>query len=179
MMFVFPPIAPRVAFFCLSAVLLGAAVPLAWAWTLLLPRDPEPFAAPPEMENVSSAARTKQNRRDPIAAVLLVFVTLSYAQQFPGVPEDIATVWIAKIVPASAAGWSALALHWFFILIPGVAAIYALFTRNSLRIPLVAASLMVLLVWLLAPPLYAALLAPPLYAALLAPPLYAALLASS
>jgi hypothetical protein len=158
-MLIFPPLPPRVAFFCLSAVLLGAAVPLAWAWTLLLPRDPEPFAAPGEMENASSAARTKQKRRDPIAAMLLVFVTLSYAQQFPGVPENMANVWIARIVPASAAGWSALVLHWFFILIPGVAAIYALFTRIPLRIPLVAAGLMVLLVWLLSPPLYAALLA--------------------
>jgi len=111
------------------------------------------------MENVSGEAITKQNRRDPIAAVLLVFVTLSYALQFPGVPQDIANVWIAKIVPASAAGWSELVLHWFFILIPGVAAIYALFTRIPLRIPLVAAGLMVLLVWLLSPPLYAALLA--------------------
>jgi hypothetical protein len=159
MMFVFPPIAPRVAFFCLSAVLLGAAVPLAWAWTLLLPRDPEPFAAPREMENVSSAARTKQNRRDPIAAVLLVFVTISYAQQFPGVPQNIATIWLSKIIPPDAINGSALVLHWFFILIPGVAAIYALFTRNPLRIPLVVAGLMVLLIWLLAPPLYAALLA--------------------
>jgi len=158
-MFIFPPLPPRVAFFCLSAVLLGAAVPLAWAWTLLLPRDPERFAAPREMENASSAAPTKQMRRDPIAAVLLVFVTLSYAQQFPGVPQNIASIWIARIIPASAAEWSALTLRWFFILIPGVAAIYALFTRNSLRIPLVAAGLMVLLVWLLAPPLYAALLA--------------------
>ena len=158
-MLIFPPLPPRVAFFCLSALLLGAAVPLAWAWTLLLPRDLEPFAAPGEMENVSGAAITKQNRRDPIAAVLLVFVTLSYALQFPGVPQDIANVWIAKIVPASADGWSALALHWFFILIPGVAAIYALFMRSPVRIPLVAAGLMVLLIWLLAPPLYAALLA--------------------
>jgi hypothetical protein len=157
-MLIFPPLPPRVAFFCLSALLLGAAVPLAWAWTLLLPRDPEPFAAPREMENVSSVARTKRRQRDPISVVLLVFVTLSYALQFPGVPQGIAAVWIAKIVPASAAGWSALVLHWFFILIPGVAAIYALFLRNAIRIPLVAAGLMVLLVWLLAPPLYAALL---------------------
>jgi hypothetical protein len=159
MMFAFLPIAPRVSFFCLSVLLLGAAVPLAWAWTLLLPREPEPFAGPREIEDVSSSARAKQRRRDPIAVVLLVFVTLSYVLQFPGVPENIANAWIAKIVPANVVGWSALALHWFFVLIPGVAAIYALFTRNPLRIPLVAAGLMVLLVWLLSPGLYAALLA--------------------
>jgi hypothetical protein len=158
-MLIFPPLPPRVAFFCLSAVLLGAAVPLAWAWTLLLPRDPEPFAGPREIENVSSSARAKQRRRDPIAVVLLVFVTLSYALQFPGVPQNIATLWLSKIIPPDAINGSALALHWFFILIPGVAAIYALFTRSPLRIPLVVAGLMVLLVWLLAPPLYAALLA--------------------
>jgi hypothetical protein len=158
-MLIFLPLAPRVAFLCLSTLLLGAAVPLARAWTLFLPRDPEPFAAPREMENASSAAPAKQYRRDPIAAVLLVFVTLSYAQQFPGVPQNIATVWLSKIIPPDAINGSALMLQWFFILIPGVAALYALFKRNPLRIPLVAAGLMVLLVWLLAPPLYAALLA--------------------
>jgi hypothetical protein len=151
--------APRVAFLCLSALLLGAAVPLAWAWTLLLPRDPEPFAAPGEMGKASGMALSRQNRRDPIAVVLLVFVTLSYALQFPGVPENIVMVWLSKIIPADAVGESALILHWFFILIPGVAAIYALFLRSSMRIPLVLAGVLVLLLWLLAPLLRAALLA--------------------
>jgi hypothetical protein len=157
-MLIFPPLPPRVAFLCLSALLLGAAVPLAWAWTLLLPREPEPFAAPGEMERDASAAHPKQNRRDPVAVLLLILVTLSYAQQFPGVPQNIAGAWIPRIVSASAAGWCILALHWFFILIPGAAAIYALFLRNAMRVPLAAAGLLVLLVWLLAPPLCAALL---------------------
>ena len=125
----------------------------------MLPRDPEPFAAPREKEKISSGTQWKQNRRDPLAAVLLVFVTLSYALQFPGVPQNIVTAWLSKVIPTGAIDGSAFALHWFFILIPGAAAVHALFTRNALRIPLVAAGLMVLLVWLLAPGLYAALLA--------------------
>jgi hypothetical protein len=158
----FFPVAPRVAFLCLSALLLGAAVPLAWAWTLVLPEEPEPFAAGRRRENVLQAYRAKHMRRDPIAIVLLVFVTLSYALQFPGVPKDIATAWIAKIIPEEAIDWTALGVHWFFIVIPGIAAIYALFAlfrRNPMRTPLVLAGIFVLLLWLFVPLLEAAFLA--------------------
>jgi hypothetical protein len=148
-----------VAFLCLSALLLGAAVPLAWAWTLVLPEEPDPFGAPRRRENILRAYRAKHMRRDPIAIVLLVFVTISYALQFPGVPKDIATAWISKIIPAEAIDWTAFVVHWFFVVIPGVAAIYAISLRNPIRIPLVLAGILVLLLWLLVPVLGAAFLA--------------------
>jgi|SRR5271163_1154785 len=158
-MLVFLALAPRTAFLCLSALLLGAAVPLAWAWTLLLPREPEPFASPGETESVSGSPQPKQKRRDPIAVVLLVFVTLSYALQFPGVPQNVGSAWLAKIISPNAVSESAVILHWFFLAIPGVAAIYALCTRSALRTPLLLAGIFVLLLVLLAPMLDVALLA--------------------
>ena len=152
-MFAFFLLAPRTAFLCLTALFLAAAVPLAWGWTLLLPREPEPFTSPGEAESVSRSLQPKQMRRDPIAVVLLVFVTLSYARHLPSVPQNIGTAWLARLISAQAVGESALYLHWFFLAIPGVAAIYALCTRSALRIPLLAAGITVLLLALLAPAL--------------------------
>lgn len=160
MMFAMLPLSPRVAFLCLAALFIGAAIPLAWAWTLLLPREPEPFAAPGEPEKVSRTPQPGRKRRDPVAVVFLIFVTLGYALQFPGVPKDVGTVWLSKIISGNAVHESALYLHWFFLAIPGVAALYALSTRSALRIPLLLAGALVLLLALLAPALGGAFLSP-------------------
>jgi hypothetical protein len=151
----------RLAFLFLAVLNLSAAVPLAFGWARVLPEEPPPFG-----NAVDSLRRTKKKlpadelkskRRDPLAIVLLVCVTLSYACQLPGVPREIGFGFIPTVIPHNAGGWIVFAAIWFFVLIPGFAAAYAFLRSNFLRVPMIAAGMMILLLWLLASPLRAAL----------------------
>ena len=96
-------------------------------------------------------------RRDPFAIVLLLFVTLSYASQLPGVPREMGFGSIPTVIPYNSRGWIEFAATWFLVVIPGFAAAYSFLRPNFLRAPLIAAGFLVLLLWLLAAPLRAAL----------------------
>jgi hypothetical protein len=63
------------------------------------------------------------------------------------------------VIPQDTIGWIEFGLIWFFVAVPGFAAAYALLRPNFLRTPLIAAGVLVLLLWLLAAPLHAALTA--------------------
>jgi hypothetical protein len=63
------------------------------------------------------------------------------------------------VIPRDAFDWIEFALIWFFVTVPGFAAAYSLVRPNFLRVPLIAAGVLVPLLWLLAPPLRAALTA--------------------
>jgi hypothetical protein len=64
---------------------------------------------------------------------------------------------IPTVIPLNTGGWFEFAAIWFLVLIPGFAAAYAFLRPNFLRAPLIAASVMILLLWLFAAPLRAAL----------------------
>jgi hypothetical protein len=151
----------RLALVLLGVLVLGAGAPLALCWARLLPEDAAPFEGP-ERETQSAeksleGGEKRERRVDPIAVGLLVFVTISYTLQFPGVQRDAVLHWLASHFDETAADLITLGAGAFFAFVPGLAACYSLARRNFVRIPLVAASLLILLLWLFGPTLQAAL----------------------
>lgn len=154
---------PRLAFLILCTLLIAAAIPIAFAWACLLPEEPPPFRFNHSSKRGifdDTSSREEQNpRRDPAAIALLLGITFSYAVQLPGLPKVLRFNTVPAIVPHDTLGWIEFALAWFFLAIPGLAAAYAILRPNFLRIPLLAAGVLVILLWLLSAPLRAALTA--------------------
>ncbi len=151
----------RLAFLFLAVLNLGAAVPLAFCWTRVLPDEPPPFGNTEDSFrrtwNKLPADELRSKRRDPLAIVLLICLTVSYACQIPGVPRDMGFGSIPTVIPHDTTGWIEFVAIWFLVIIPGFAAAYSFLRPNFLRLPLIAAGFLVLLLWLLAAPLHAAL----------------------
>jgi hypothetical protein len=152
----------RLAFFLLAALHLGTAVPLAFGWVRLLPEEAPPFQidrTPTRRWSIHAHSNEEEedSRRDPLAMVLLICVTASYAVQLPGLPRSLAFGSIPTVIPQDASEWARFALTWFLVVIPSFAAAYSLLRANFLRVPLIAAGILILLVWLLSAPLRAAL----------------------
>jgi hypothetical protein len=152
----------RLAIVLLVGLVVGAGAPLATAWVRLFPEDTAPFDGPKQAtrnadEDVDARERRKK-QGDRIAIALLVFVTISYVLQFPGVPSDAVLRWLASRFDETSADLITLGARAFFAFVPGLAACYSLLRTNFARIPLVAAGILVLLLWLLGPQLQAALI---------------------
>ena len=152
----------RFAFFLLAALHLGTAVPLAFGWVRLLPEEAPPFQIdrPPTRRwsiYAHSNEEEEDSRRDPLAMVLLICVTASYTVQLPGLLPSLAFGSIPNVIPQDASEWARFALTWFLVVIPGFAAAYSLLRPNFLRVPLIAAGILTLLLWLLSAPLRVAL----------------------
>ena len=153
----------RLALLALAALIVGAAIPLAFAWVRILPEEPPPFDSAP-----SSAGSTPEPpsdefprpKRNSVVIALLVLVTLSYAVQFPGVPRQTALQWLESRIPEVPPMW----VFWGVVtLVAGLnagAACYAIFRPGRLRIPLGVGAALVLVLCLLAHLLRAALVAP-------------------
>jgi len=152
----------RLAFVFLCALVVGAAVPLAMAWVRVLPEDAPPLARNEDSPNGAKeelpGEEERSRNRDPFAIVLLVFVTLSYALRFPGFPTGAVLHWLSTRMPEAYWNWGLLAGRAFFVVTPGLAACYSAVRPNSLRAPLIAAGILVLLLWLLQPMLFAAMI---------------------
>jgi hypothetical protein len=151
----------RLAFLFLAVLHLGTAVPLAFGWVRLLPEEAPPFQIhrPParRWSIYAHSSEDEEAPRDPLAMVLLICVTVSYAVQFPGLPRSLAFVSIPTAIPQDASGWARFALTWFLVVVPGFAAVYSLLRPNFLRAPLIAAGVLILLLRLASAPLRAAL----------------------
>jgi hypothetical protein len=154
---------PRLAFVFLCMLVVGAAVPLAVGWARVLPEDEPPFASPEGSSqgsrNEVSTEKTKTRKHNTFAIVLLAIVTFSYVLQFPGLREDAALHWLAARMPETWLIWMLLAGRAFFVVTPGLAACYSVVQPNSLRGPLISSGILVLLLWLLQPMLFAAMTA--------------------
>jgi hypothetical protein len=154
---------PRLAFLSLCVLLLGAAIPLAFAWARLLPEEPPPFPLDrPHRRGTYRYSPIRQGqlpRRDSFAVVLLVGVSISYLLQIPGLPSDIDFSALPAVFPIDTPHWVKFGLLWLCTSIPGMAAVYSLLRPNFLRIPLIAAGVLVPLLWLLRAPLHAAMTA--------------------
>jgi len=152
----------RLAFLFIALLFLGAAAPIAVAWATLLPQDPPPFDSNRgplrKPEETSIYAPERFAPRDPFARFLLVCVTISFFLQFPGLPGETAIRWLSTLVPDSYLNWILLAGRAFFVVTPGLAAGYSVLRPNPVRVPLIVAGILVLLLWLLLPPLYSAFL---------------------
>ena len=155
---------PRLAFVLILALLIGAAIPLAIAWAKLLPEEKPPFGSFQASERdqsaeTNSAGRSKSTR-DPVAVVLLTFVTLSFISQFPGVRYDFLLSRASVFIHEPWFQRALLVCRGFFIAIPVIAAAYSVFRRHAIRIPLIFAGILVALLWLAVPWLRAAFLSP-------------------
>jgi hypothetical protein len=153
----------RLAIVLLGGLVVGAGAPLAACWSRLFPEDAVPFDGPEEAarsaDEGSEPEKGRKKQGDRIAIALLVFVTISYALQFPGVPRDAVLHGLASRFDATSADLITLGARAFFAFVPGLAACYSLLRPNFARIPLVAAGILVLLLWLFGPQLQAALVA--------------------
>jgi hypothetical protein len=151
----------RLAFLFLVALHLGTTVPLAFGWVRLLPEEAPPFQidhAPARRWSIyAHSCEDEETRRDLLAMVLLICVTVSYAVQLPGLPRSLAFGSIPTVIPRTASEWARFALTWFLVVVPGFGAAYSLLRPNFLRVPLIAAGVLILLLWLFSAPLRAAL----------------------
>jgi uncharacterized membrane protein (DUF485 family) len=151
----------RLAFVFLCMLVVGAAVPLAMGWARVLPEDEPPLASrevsPQGSKNEVSTEKAKSRKHDPFAIMLLAIVTFSYVLQFPGLRGDAALHWLATRIPETWLSWSLLAGRAFFVVTPGLAACYSVVQPNSLRAPLIGSGILILLLWLLQPMLFAAM----------------------
>ena len=151
----------RLAFLFLAALHLGTAVPLAFGWVRLLPEEAPPFQihrAPTRRWSIYAlSSEDEENSRDPLAMVLLICVTASYAVQLPGLPRSLGFGSIPTVIPQDVSDWAWFALTWFLVVVPGFSAAYALLRPNFLRVPLIAAGVLILLLWLVSAPPRAAL----------------------
>jgi hypothetical protein len=154
----------RLALFFLALLVVSAAVPLAFAWARILPEDASSFApghaSRPRDPEAAIYLPEDFVPRDPFAVFLLACVTLSYFLKFPGLPLDAALRWMANFIPDPSLSWIVLAARAFFVVTPGLAACYSAIRPNPIRVSLVAAGILVLLLWLLGAPLHSALVAP-------------------
>ncbi len=154
---------PRLAFLLLCILLVAAAIPIAFAWARVLPEEQPPFRFHRSSERATGeltrAPEQPDSRREPFAVMLLVCVSLSYLWQLPGLPRDFVLLRIAHYVPEPWFQGLFLFTKGFLVVMPGAAAIYSIFRRNQIRAPLIAAGILVPLIWLVLPWLHGALVA--------------------
>jgi hypothetical protein len=155
---------PRLAFLALCVLLIGAATPLAMAWARLLPEECPPFRfhspSTRKTPHPTFAQVPSNAARDYFALTLLVFVTLSFLWQIPGFPRNFVVSHAAAFVPEPWLQGLMLFSRGFLVAIPVIAAGYSIFRQNKIRIPLIAAGVIVPILWLVNPWLKAALVAP-------------------
>jgi len=154
---------PRLAFLLLCILLIAAAIPIAFAWARVLPEEQPPFrfhrSSKRATAELTPAPEQPDSRRDPFAVVLLVCVSFSYLWQLPGFPRDFVLLRIAPYVPEPWLQGFFLFTKGFLVVMPGAGAVYSIFRRNQIRVPLIAAGILVPLIWLVLPWLRAALAA--------------------
>jgi len=155
------PLDHRLALAALTALLLAAAAPLAYAWARLLPEEPPPFETAPAAAPAEEVPSNWEARgeRDPFAIFLLICVTLSYILRFPGLPLSAALQRISPLMPQDYFNWLLLGGRAFVVVVPGLAAAYSAARPNPMRIALIVGCLLVLALWLVSPVLRAAIVA--------------------
>jgi len=140
---------PRLAAFLTIVLLVAAAIPLALAWTKMLPPEREPFSRP-------DLPRPKANR-DFFAFFLLINVSLSLFAAIPRIADTLHLDSLAQFLPSSwAEQLTIVALIWL-IFIPALAAAYSAVRPNPIRPHLIVGGLLVLALWLLSPTLLGSL----------------------
>jgi hypothetical protein len=159
---------PGLALVVLCALILSAAVPLAIAWTRILPEEPPPFDihgpdVPPSQRKISYRSdyipRPYFPKRSRFSVALLSALSVCFVLHLPGLPRYFGFHSITAATALYSKDWIDFLLASFFLLVPGLAIAHSFFKPNQLSIPLIAASVLVLLLWLLSTPLHAALVA--------------------
>lgn len=156
---------PRLALVVLSALIVGAAIPLAIAWVRILPEEAPPF----DIARSDSLHTQKKMsygfdyvpqppvlKRSRFSMVLLAALSICFALQLPGIPRYFAVHSVPAAVLLHARSWIEILPAVVFLTIPVLAVAHSFFKPNLLSIPLIAAAVLVLFLWLLSRPLYAA-----------------------
>ncbi len=136
------------AFLALMVLLLAAAVPLAIAWTRLVPEERPPFDLEP-VHNVRPVASAMSRYVFNIA--LLTALSVGFVLQFPGIPRYLALQWIDHELPAIGPVWIFLGIQVLVATAGVAAASYSFAQPGPLRIPLGAASMTLVVLWIFAP----------------------------
>lgn len=152
----------RAAFVALAALVVGAAIPLAYAWARVLPEDAPPFQIEPgsfpsvDMEPPDPPAKSRSI--DLLSLALLLCVTLTYLVRFPGIPLASISHWIQSAFPGAIGTWLLVGSRDFLVIGTGLAACVATVRPGPMRLPLVVAAALALTMWLLVPILQSAML---------------------
>lgn len=153
------------ALVALSALIIGAAIPLAIAWVRILPEDAPPFdIARPDSLHVQKkmsygfdyVPQPPILKRSRFSIVLLAGLSVCFAFQLPGIPRYLGLHSVPAAILLHSKSWIEILPAVFFIAVPGVAVAHSFFKPNLLSVPLIAAAVLVLLLWLLSTPLYTA-----------------------
>src|SRR5580704_12262571 len=101
----------RLAFLALAALLIAAAIPLAFAWARLLPEEPPPFPIQPgSFPTIDQGPQQPARKRDLVVSIaLLVCLTLAYLIRFPGFPSAVLLRWLNTLVSAPVEYWTVFA----------------------------------------------------------------------
>ncbi|MBS1842242.1 MAG: hypothetical protein JSS69_15715 [Acidobacteria bacterium] len=146
---VFGHLNPRLAAFLMLALLLGAAFPLALAWTKILPPERDPFSRPDLPRSRGSFDRP--------SFFFLANVSLSLLAAIPRIADTLHLDALAQLLPAN---WSehiaVLVLIWL-VFVPALAAAYSAVRPNPIRKHLIFGGILVLILWLLSPTLLSSL----------------------
>jgi hypothetical protein len=152
----------RLAFVALVALLIGAGIPLAFAWARLLPEDAPPFPIEPgsfpSVDHELPQAEATRKKDYWIAAPLLFCLTVAFVFRVPGFPGGTVLAWVAAIIPGVGEHWSVLAVQVLVTIVAIVACVFGALRRGPLRIPLIAAGALMLILWFVSPLLQAAML---------------------
>jgi hypothetical protein len=151
-MFAVFPMDHRLALVAFAALLVAAAAPLASAWARLLPEERPPFETPAPLppEQMTSNPETRR-KADPFAIFLLLCMTVSFLLKFPGLPVATVLQSLSMRMPSDYFTWLVFGARAFFVVVPGLGAAYSAIRPNPIRIPLIAAGVLVVLLWLLSP----------------------------
>jgi hypothetical protein len=140
---------PRLAAFFMIVLLVGAAIPLALAWTKILPPEREPFSRP-------DLQRPKA-RLDFFALFLLINVSLSLLAAIPRIADTLHLDSLVRLLSSSwAEQLTIVALIWL-VFVPALAAAYSAVRPNPIRPNLIVGGILVLALWLLSPTLLGSL----------------------
>jgi hypothetical protein len=144
---------PRLAAFLLMILLLGAAIPLAFGWTKILPPEREPFSRPDLLRPTA--------KRDFFAVFLLFNVSLSLIAAIPRIADTLHLDALLQLLPTSWAEHLTIAALIWLVFVPTFAAAYSAVRPNLIRTHLIVGGILVPALWLLSPTLLSSLASRP------------------
>lgn len=144
---------PRLAAFLMMLLLLGAAIPLAFGWTKILPPERDPFSRP-------DLPRQK-HERDFFAVFLLINVSVSLLAAIPRFSDALHLEALTQLLPPSWSEHLTMILLIWLVFIPALAAAYSAVRANLIRTQLILGGILVLALWLFSPTLLGSLATSP------------------
>jgi len=144
---------PHLAAFLMMVLLLGAAIPVALAWTRILPPERDPFSRP-------DLPRPKR-KLDPFAAFLLLNVSLSLLAAIPRIADTLHLDFLLGLLPPIWAEYLTMVSLIWLVFVPAFAGAYSAVRANPIRPHLIVGGILILALWILSPTLLGSLATKP------------------